>query len=353
MRNRSIGGILTCLVLAGTGVAGCAGDSSATAVRGSLTAIGSPVQKDPIRAWSNAWTKDNNATSLNYSPDGSEVGISALSTGQAYFAALDAPLTAEQQEQTRAACGPAGAFSVPVSVTTLGVGFNMPSIRSLKLTPDVLAGIFSGTIDRWDAPEIADINPGVTLPSEDIIPITASAPSAETKAATTYLSTAADWAAGVTDVWPAPENGVAVKKQTDVADEVDQTAGAIAFMNLGAIGTRFDTALLPFGGGFVRMSKDSAALASQQGDTRTTPTGVEFTLPEASDQGYPLGVVSYQAFCPSYKNPDLDVLVKSWGEFVLSSDGQVASAYFANVASPGQEALREAKTLIRTIGDAQ
>ncbi|MEO5781309.1 MULTISPECIES: substrate-binding domain-containing protein [Arthrobacter] len=353
MRNWPTGGILACTVLAGIGLAGCSGGASPTAIRGALTAIGSPVQKDPIRAWSNAWTKDNNATSLNYSPDGADVGISALSTGQAYFAALDAPLTPDQQDQTQAACGPSGAFSVPVSVTTLGVAFNMPSIRSLKLTPDVLAGIFTGTVTRWDAREIATINPGVTLPSGDIIPVTATTPSAETTAATTYLSTAADWTAGVVDAWPTPENGQAVKKQTDVAEELDQTAGAIAFMDLGSIGTRFDTALLPFGGGFVRISKDSSALGAQQGSTRTTPTGVEFTLPETSEQGYPLGVVNYQAFCRSYKNPQLAGLVKSWGKFVLSSDGQVASTYFANVASPGEDAIREARTLIQTIGAAQ
>ncbi len=353
MRNRPLGGIIACFLLAGIGVAGCSGGASPTEVRGALTAIGSPVQKDPIRAWSNAWTKDHNATSLNYSPDGAGVGLSALATGQAYFAALDTPLTPEQQVQTQAACGPSGAFSVPVSVTTLGVAFNMPSIRSLKLTPEVLAGIFSGTVTRWDAREIAAINPGTTLPAEDIIPVTATAPSAETTAATSYLSTAADWTAGVVNTWPAPENGQTVKKQTDVANELDETAGGIAFMDLGAIGSRFDTALLPFGGGFVRVSKDSAALAAQQGSTRTTPTGVEFLLPETSGQGYPLGVVNYQAFCRTYKNPQLAGLVKSWGKFVLSSDGQVASTYFANVTSPGEDAIREARTLIDTIGAAQ
>ncbi|MCU1532854.1 MAG: Phosphate-binding protein PstS [Arthrobacter sp.] len=352
MRNRSIGGTLACILLAGIGVTGCAGGASNTDVRGALTAIGTPVQKDPIGAWSSAWTKKNNATSLSYSPDGHNVGVSALSTGQAYFAALDTPLTQQQQDQTKAVCGPSGAFSVPVSITSIGVAFNMPSIRSLKLTPAVLAGIFSGEITDWDAREIAELNPGTTLPSEGIVPVTATAPSAETTAATKYLSAAPEWTAGVSAVWPAVENGIEVKKRSDVGAKVDQTAGAIAFMDLGSIGGRFDTALLSFGDGFVRMSKDSSTLAAQEGLTRTGPTGIEFTLPDTSTQGYALGVVSYHAFCPSYKNVQLNTLVKSWGKFVLSPDGQVASTYFANVASPSEAALRESNRLIETIGEA-
>ena len=332
---------------------GCSGGAPVSEVRGSLTAIGTPVQKDPIGAWSNAWSKDLTATSLNYSPDGSNVGLTALATHQAYFAALDGPLTTEQQNQTKDACGPEGAFSVPVSVTSVGVALNNPSMRNVKLSREVLAGIFSGSITRWNATEIADINPGTTLPDDDIVPIMATDPSVETEAATQYLSTDAAWTSGVSSTWPKTDNAIMVKKHSDLADKVDKTAGGIAFMDLGAIGTRFETALLSFGGDYVRMSKDSAAAAAQEGTTRALPTGVEFTLPESSAQGYALGVVSYQAYCKKYSNHQLSTLVKSWGNFVLSPDGQVTSTYFANVASPSDEAIRESRKLIDTIGDAQ
>lgn len=350
MRKRSIGGVLACILLAGTGVAGCSSETSATDVRGSLTAIGTPVQQDPIGAWSSAWTKVNNATSVNYSPDGSDVGVSALSSGQAHFAALDTPLTRAQQDQTKPACGQDGAFSVPVAITSLGVAFNMPSVQTLKLSPAVLAGIFSGDVTRWDAAEIRELNPGTALPSSDIVPVTAAQRSAETRAATGYLSRAPEWTTGVTDVWPKLKNGIEVKKLSDVGAKVDQTAGAIAFMTAGANGGRFDTALLSFGEGFVRMSKDSSSVAAQEGATRTVSTGVEFTLPEKSSQGYALGVIGYQAFCPKYKNAPLTTLVKSWGKFVLSPDGQVASTYFANVASPSEAALKASATMIEAIG---
>ncbi len=354
MHHRSIHRAAGCLLLLGISLAACASPPAKQQnIRGALTAIGSPIQSDPIGAWSSAWKKTFTATSLSYSPDGSDVGLTALATGQAYYAALDAPLTAPQQDATKAECGPGGAFSVPTSVTSIGVVFNMPSIRSLKLTPDVLAGIFTGDIKRWDDKAIAAINPGTTLPDAPIVPVTASTASALTSASTGYLASSPSWSSGVTNKWPKVPGGQEVKNFSDIAKKVDGTAGAIAFMDSASIGSRFDTALLSFGGSFVRMSKDSVAAAVQDGTTTTVATGVEFHLPGKTDHGYALGNVNYQAFCTSYKNGEVASLVKSWADFVVGPDGQVASTYFAGVASPSEQSLQDASRLIKKIGSDQ
>jgi len=124
-------------------------------------------------------------------------------------------------------------------------------------------------------------------------------------------------------------------------------------MDLGYIGSRFDTALLDFGSGFVRLSKDSVAAAVQEGETRVSETGVEYTLPATSERGYSLGVVSYHAYCSTYKNAQLAALVRSWGSFVVSPDGQVATTFFASVASPSETALKESRRRIETIKESK
>lgn len=354
MHHRSIRRAAGCLLLLGISLAACASPPAKQQyIRGALTAIGSPIQSDAIGAWASAWRKTNTATSLSYSPDGSDVGLNALATGQAYYAALDAPLTPQQQDSTKAPCGPGGAFSVPTSVTSIGVVFNMPSIRSLKLNPDVLAKIFSGDINRWNDGAIAAINPDTTLPDAPIVPVTASTPSALTSASTHYLSQSASWSAGAINKWTKVKGGQEVKNFSDIAKKVDGTAGAIAFMDSASIGSRFDTALLSFGGSFVRISKDSVAAAVQAGSTKTVGTGVEFNLPEKTDHGYALGNVNYQAFCTNYKNGQIASLVRSWADFVVGGEGQVASTYFAGVASPSEQSLQEASRLIEKIGSAQ
>jgi phosphate transport system substrate-binding protein len=349
LHPRSIYGVIACVLLVGLATSSCSHGTSGNETRGALTAVGSPVQSDAIAAWSNAWRKVNTATSLNYSPDGSGVGITALATGQAYFAAIDSPISPADQALTQARCGPVGAFSVPVSVTPLAVAFNLPSVTGLKLSPAVLAGIFSGEISRWDDDAIVAINPTTRLPSADIVPIMATESSALTLAATKYLKTSERWLRGESPVWHTPKNGVEVKKYRDLSSKVNETAGAIAVMDVASIGNRFDTALLSFGGDFVRASKDSIALAAREGLTTEKATGVEFTLPAKSDRGYPLGLVNYQAFCSTYVSQQLTTLVKSWALFVLGADGQIASNYFGSVGSPGEETLRKSAQRIKKI----
>lgn len=328
---------------------GCAKSGPVNEVRGALTAIGSPVQSDAIAAWSNAWRKKNPATSLNYSPDGSDVGVTALATGQAYFAALDEPLSPSDQGRTEAACGPEGAFSVPVAITSLGVAFNMPSITGLKLSPSVLGSIFAGEVRRWDDEAIAAINPGTRLPAADIVPVVASESSALTLAATKYLASGGNWESGESKALEAPKNGIEVDRYRDLSSKINDTAGAIAIMDVASIGTSFDTALLSFGGDFIRQSKDSIGLAATEGLTGESQTGVTFSLPANSPRGYPLGVVNYQAFCSSYGSEQLAELVKSWALFVADSDGQIASSYFGGVSSPSNAALEKAVQRIEKI----
>jgi phosphate transport system substrate-binding protein len=225
----------------------------------------------------------------------------------------------------------------------------MPSITGLKLSPSVLGSIFSGEIRRWDDDRIAAINQGTRLPAADIVPVVASEPSALTLAATKYLASGENWARGESNTLEAPENGVEVERYRDLSSEIDETAGAIAIVDIASIGTRFDTALLSFGGDFIRQSKDSIGLAATEGVTGESQTGVTFSLPTNSARGYPLGVVNYQAFCSSYDSEQLTELVKSWALFVVDSEGQIASSYFGGVSSPSNAALEKAAQRIEKI----
>ncbi|HJV99240.1 MAG TPA: substrate-binding domain-containing protein [Arthrobacter sp.] len=330
-------------------LSGCSGPSNAPAVRGSLTAVGTGVQSSSVSAWRNGWVKDNPGTSLNFSPDGSSVGLDALFTGQAHFAPIDAPLTADEIARSHQACGPGGAFSVPVSVVAVGVAFNLPSVKNLKLTPDVLGSIYSGDITSWDDPAITDINPGTEFPDKKIVPVRATESSVLTQTATGYLA-AGSWDGQPGMEWSPETAGESVSGYAGIADKLDNTAGSIAFLEKSAIGSRFDTALLDFGKGFVRMNDDTLNLSIGSGTVGSGPGGsVTFDTAGMGGEGYGLSLVTYQAYCDRYANESLSTLVKSWGEFVVGAGGQGNSTYFAGVASPGKEALELAKDRIAEI----
>lgn len=331
----------------------CSGPSGEPAVRGSLTAVGTGIQSTSVSAWRGGWVKDNPGSSLNFSPDGSGVGLSALFSGQAHFAPVDSPLTADDIARSRQACGPDGAFSVPVSVVALGVAFNLPSVKNLKLTPRVLGSIYSGGITTWDDPAITGINPGTEFPDQKIIPVRATESSVLTQTAIEYLA-AGSWNGPPGLEWPSNTAGEAVRGYASVGDKVDNTAGSIAFLEKSAIGSRFDTALLDFGKGFVRMNDDTLNLSIGSGTVGSAPGGsVTFETAGMGGEGYGLSLVTYQAYCGRYANESLTRLVKSWGTFVVGNGGQGNSTYFAGVASPGKEALELAKDRIEEIGTAE
>ncbi|MCA4132244.1 substrate-binding domain-containing protein [Arthrobacter sp. M4] len=345
MDHRSIRMAIACAVASTLALSGCAGGSSPGDVRGALTAIGSGSQGAAIQAWRQGWAKEHPATSLNFSPDGNDVGVSALASAQAYFAPLDTPLTSSQVEATKKVCGPDGAFFVPVTLIPVGVAFNLPSVKNLRLNPAILAGIFTGRITRWDDAEIARLNPKAELPDKKIVPVTAKESSVLTSAATGYLNRSQDWGTKASLTWPESTRSSQVSKYADIPKKVDDTAGSIAFLDKSAIGSRFDTALLPFGADYMRMTNDAVARSVDASTVTETAGGIQVTMNDAPADGYPLAAVGYQAFCSSYKNESLKTLVKSWAGFVLGA-GQSNSNYFAGVSSPSEEALKKARKLV-------
>src|SRR5579862_553851 len=87
--------------------------------------------------------------------------------------------------------------NIPIAVSAQGVWFNLPGINSLKLSGDVLAKIYSGTITKWNDAAIAALNSGVTLPATTIIPLVRQGTSGDTFLFTSFLSaTNSTWSSG-------------------------------------------------------------------------------------------------------------------------------------------------------------
>jgi phosphate transport system substrate-binding protein len=106
--------------------------------------------------------------------------------------------------------------------------------RDLKFTPAALAGIFLGTIQKWNDATIASANPGVTLPNAPIVVVHRSDGSGTTYVWTDYLSkVSAAWKSKVgrnTSVnWPV---GLGGKGNEGVAGLIKQTPNSIGYVEL-------------------------------------------------------------------------------------------------------------------------
>jgi phosphate transport system substrate-binding protein len=342
--------ILCCLTL----VTACGAPSQADAVRGALIIVGSGTEQGAVNAWSNAWVADNRGVSVNYSPDGQDIGIRALLDGSTHVATSDSPLSPDDDEASKNVCGPDGAFSLPTSITPVGVAYNLAGIRGLKLDASTLADIFTGSIDEWNDPRIEALNPTADLPEKDIIPVTSKENSALALTGSTYLKEySGTWSSEASHAWPSDVAGTRVDKDSEIPQEVDDHFGTIAFMNMGDIGNRFNTFALQFNGKFFTPTTDPINDAIASSEVTSSAHGVSVSLASHKGTGYQLASVSYQVFCSNYKNEPTASLVRSWAEFVVSQPGQTKARIHVGIYSPSDPALRAARSQAATIGTAE
>src|SRR5262249_17450878 len=97
-----------------------------------------------------------------------------------------------------------------------------------------LAGIYLGTVTKWNDPEIAKANPSAKLPNTDIVVIHRSDGSGTTYIWTNFLSKVSpDWSSKIgfkTSVnWPV---GLGGKGNEGVSGLVKQTPGSIGYVEL-------------------------------------------------------------------------------------------------------------------------
>lgn len=194
-----------------------------------LTGAGATFPAPIYTKWIDEYNKLT-GVQINYQAVGSGGGIKAFTDKTADFGASDVPLT---DAQIDAIAG--GFYTVPTVMGAVVPTYNIPNVTaSLKFTPEALAGIFLGTITKWNDPKIASENSGVTLPDLGITSVHRSDGSGTTGVFTDYLSKiSADWKSKVgsaTSVnWP---GGVGASGNAGVAGAVKQTPGAIGYVEL-------------------------------------------------------------------------------------------------------------------------
>ncbi len=167
---------------------------------------------------------------INYQSIGSGGGIRQLLAGTVDFGASDGPMNDEQLAQAK--------VKVLHFPTVLGADvptYNIPGVRQeLDFTPEALAGIFLGTITKWNDAAIAGANPSVNLPNSDIVVVHRSDGSGTTYIWTDYLSKVSnDWKTkvgkGTSVNWPV---GLGGKGNEGVAGLIKQTPNSIGYVEL-------------------------------------------------------------------------------------------------------------------------
>lgn len=197
-----------------------------------ISGAGSSAAAPIYRSWAEEYGKAK-GVALSYEPSGSSAGLKRMRERAADFGGTDvAPSEADLARD--------GLVIFPIAITGIAPVVNLPKVgeAQLRLSGEVLAQIFLGEITDWNAPEIAQLNPGLALPRLPIRVVVRSDGSG-----TTYNF--ADYLAKLSPVWKdkrgvrtsiAWHDGVlAAKGSSGVVEMVKQTVGAIGYVDFGYV----------------------------------------------------------------------------------------------------------------------
>ncbi|MGD1069389.1 MAG: phosphate ABC transporter substrate-binding protein PstS [Bryobacteraceae bacterium] len=212
------------------GVAALAGIWAVPASAQSINAAGATFPAPIYQKWFSEYQAAHSAVKINYQPIGSGGGIKNLQDGTVDFGASDMPMTDEQL----AACK-IKPLHFPTVLGAVVITYNIPGVTgALKLTPEVVAGIFLGEIKTWGDAKIKAANPGVNLPDKPIVVVHRSDASGTSFVFTNYLSKVSPtWKSKVgenTSVsWP---TGLGQKGNDGVAGMVKQAPNSVGYVEL-------------------------------------------------------------------------------------------------------------------------
>ena len=194
-----------------------------------LNGAGATFPKPLYDRYFSEFSKKNSDIQVNYEAIGSGGGIKQLTAGTVDFAGSDAAMTDEQIAKVGK-----GVVMIPTAGGAVAVVYNLPGVTNLKLSRSVLPAIFLGQITRWNDPQIAKDNPGVTLPDRPIKTVVRADGSGTSFIFSNHLSTiSADFknktgGASQTPNWSG--NPLKGKGNPGVTALVKQTEGSIGYI---------------------------------------------------------------------------------------------------------------------------
>ena len=180
--------------------------------------------------WFSEYNKLHPDVQINYQSIGSGGGIRQVLAGTVDFGASDGPMSDEQLKEAKTKI-----LHIPTVLGADVPAYNVPGVSGdVKFTPEALAGIFLGKIQKWNDPAITQVNPGVKFPDQPIVVVHRSDGSGTTYIFTDYLSKISkEWEGsvgkGASVKWPV---GLGGKGNEGVAGQIRQLQGSIGYVEL-------------------------------------------------------------------------------------------------------------------------
>lgn len=192
----------------------------------------------PIANLYTVWGKTYEAryrdVSMTYKISNVVKGIEDVEANKIDYAGSEIPLKTEELKKK-------GLFQFPTALIAFTPVANIPGVHSgqLRLDNAALAGIFLGTITRWNDPRLAELNPKLPLPDAEINTVHRNSGNTITYVLSSYLSKVSpEWATkigvGSTLKWPVGRE-VGNGTNEDMMAYIKETPYSIGFTMLSLV----------------------------------------------------------------------------------------------------------------------
>lgn len=198
----------------------------------SLVGAGSTVPLPLYSKFGQEFNKINRSVQMQYQPLGTSEGIKLISgskeeLGKTDFSAGEVLLTERERIGD-------GLIELPVVIIAIVPVYNLPGNLNLKFSGEVLGQIYLGHIKNWNAPQIAKLNPGVSLPNLPIKVIYRPGGKGTNYVLTDYLSKTSPEFHGqigrtASPNWPV---GTPAERSSDMVEKVKADSGTIGYVEL-------------------------------------------------------------------------------------------------------------------------
>jgi phosphate transport system substrate-binding protein len=297
----------------------------------SLTESGSTLLLPYLQELVSPLTTAYSNITLAPSPGGSGKGVSDTIAGNSVLGGTDAYLSPGQFAANTTLA------NIPVAVSAQGVWANLPGVTSLKLSGDVIAKIYQGTITTWNDPAIAALNSGSTLPSTTITPLVRQGSSGDTFLFTSFLSaTNPAWASGpgsgTSVTWPkVATEGTAASNPGMVAA---CKTGCIAYIGVSASSAATTAGLVQAGlqnkdGNFLKPTPATMAAAVTAGAS-TIPANLALSLIyQPGAQSYPIVNFEYLVVNTKQSSSDIALAARTFFDWAIDPNGGSQTTYLS------------------------
>ncbi|GIF36718.1 phosphate ABC transporter substrate-binding protein PstS [Actinoplanes xinjiangensis] len=289
---------------------------------GAVSGQGSSAQTNAVNAWIKAYQIACADAAVAYTSTGSGAGVRAFIEGTGDFAGTDTPLAGTDLQRAGTRCG-GPVVHLPLVIGPIALAYNVAGVGDLRLTPQTIAGIFSGTVTAWNDPAIAGDNPGTVLPATKIRTVHRSDGSGTTANFLRYLTAAApsSWPHGSGSDWPLP-GGDGLRGSHRVVAAIARTDGAIGYVESSyARVTDLPTVRVGTPDGSWAQATDEAAAQTIASAQVSDDLRLEIDYTAATAGAYPIVQVTYELVCRTKITP----VTRSFLTYAAGRAGQQAA----------------------------